>query len=110
SRWGATVTSGPAASPAAAVAGGTRADVRRINLLDIYGLVRDHQLLGQHAGVTGLHGADFQALGPGVGELVPLELVALVVEDDDRPALAAFAHLPEPAVLDPLLEAVVRGE
>src|SRR4051794_20035359 len=73
-------------------------------------LVRDHQLLGQDAGVTGLQRGDLQALGPRIRELVTLDRVALEVVHDHGSALARVAHLAEAGILDPLLEAVVLSE
>src|SRR5574340_886538 len=49
-------------------------------------LVRQHQLLGKHAGVAGFQGADLEAFRPCGGDLVALDGVTFVVVDDDRAA------------------------
>src|SRR6266540_6941954 len=73
----------------------------RVASLDFHLLVGDHELLGEDAGVAGLEGADLEALGPRVGQLVALDRGALEVVHDDRAALAGVAHLPELRVLGP---------
>ena len=48
--------------------------------------------------------------GHALVDLVALDRIALVVVDDDRPALAGVLHLAELRVLDPFVEAVIVGQ
>src|SRR5690349_14594401 len=95
----------PESGPLSTTSRGAAAVLLR-RTFDLQPFVRDDQLLGQHAGVAGLQRTDLQALGPGGGQLVALDGLALVVVHHHSPALADRGHLAELRVLDPLLEAL----
>src|SRR6476646_12070012 len=71
--------------------GATAALLRRT--FDLQPFVRDDQLLGQHARVTGLQRADLQALGPRGGQLVALDGLSFGVVDHHGATLADRRHL-----------------